>query len=367
MANVGTCLQLLSRLFIVLNCVAQQVQAVETVNLVDFCGQTIQKDGMIVNSHRESRKYYFIAANTDCSLTMQALSSKDKVQFHFRFFLVYSLLRISSPNHPSTLSPLQPPTNSPLSADPRKPADPCTSGSYVQFYDGKDRNALPIGLPLCGKSIPRPILSTGNYLTLRLVTRGQQPRVDFVGDFTSFRLGFNQSECSWEPYFQCWNGKCIPSTLVCDNKELDNCGDGSDESPLPPARCQGSTSTTPQKSSRTTTETLTTSLSINKSCSHREHHHLLSPSQVDQPDAVKDSTYVSLVVLYVTLGVIAGMVFLFWCCWSPGWFVWRVSVCRFLPCCNSVCASCQLCSRSCTRREHRLAKVTPHNTSAVAT
>ncbi|XP_039611704.1 low-density lipoprotein receptor class A domain-containing protein 2 isoform X2 [Polypterus senegalus] len=317
MANVGTCLQLLSRLFIVLNCVAQQVQAVETVNLVDFCGQTIQKDGMIVNSHRESRKYYFIAANTDCSLTMQALSSKDKVQFHFRFFLVYSLLRISSPNHPSTLSPLQPPTNSPLSADPRKPADPCTSGSYVQFYDGKDRNALPIGLPLCGKSIPRPILSTGNYLTLRLVTRGQQPRVDFVGDFTSFRLG--------------------------------------------------STSTTPQKSSRTTTETLTTSLSINKSCSHREHHHLLSPSQVDQPDAVKDSTYVSLVVLYVTLGVIAGMVFLFWCCWSPGWFVWRVSVCRFLPCCNSVCASCQLCSRSCTRREHRLAKVTPHNTSAVAT
>ncbi|KAG2459275.1 LRAD2 protein, partial [Polypterus senegalus] len=215
------------------------VIVIDYLNLVDFCGQTIQKDGMIVNSHRESRKYYFIAANTDCSLTMQALSSKDKVQFHFRFFLVYSLLRISSPNHPSTLSPLQPPTNSPLSADPRKPADPCTSGSYVQFYDGKDRNALPIGLPLCGKSIPRPILSTGNYLTLRLVTRGQQPRVDFVGDFTSFRLGFNQSECSWEPYFQCWNGKCIPSTLVCDNKELDNCGDGSDESPLPPARCQG--------------------------------------------------------------------------------------------------------------------------------
>ena len=50
-----------------------------------------------------------------------------------------------------------------------------------------------------------------------------------------------------------------------------------------------------------------------------------------------------------------------WCCWSPGWFLWRVGVCRFLPCCNSACASCQLCGRSCVRgKDHRLAKVGPH-------
>lgn len=69
----------------------------------------------------------------------------------------------------------------------------------------------------------------------------------------------------------------------------------------------------------------------------------------------------SLLILYILLGVVAGALVLCWCCWSPGWFVWRVSICRFLPCCNSVCASCQLCTRSCTNsKEHRLAKVTPH-------
>lgn len=40
--------------------------------------------------------------------------------------------------------------------------------------------------------------------------------------------GFNQSECSNEPYFTCRNGKCIPLSLVCDEKGIDNCGDGSD-------------------------------------------------------------------------------------------------------------------------------------------
>lgn len=41
--------------------------------------------------------------------------------------------------------------------------------------------------------------------------------------------GFNQSECSGEPYFTCRSGKCIPLSLVCDDdKDIDNCGDGSD-------------------------------------------------------------------------------------------------------------------------------------------
>lgn len=65
----------------------------------------------------------------------------------------------------------------------------------------------------------------------------------------------------------------------------------------------------------------------------------------------------SLLVLYIVLGVAAGGIVLCWCCWSPGWFLWRVSICRFLPCCNTACASCQLCAHS---KDHRLAKVTPH-------
>lgn len=164
-----------------------------SVNVVDFCGQMIRGDGMIVNSHQESKKYYFVTMATDCHLTMQASSPKDKVQFHFRFFLVYSLLRVA-PLSPAPLFPESPRDSAPL--NPRmepttgeSPGDPCHAGSYIQFYDGRDKNSPPLGPPLCGKSLPRPVLSTGNYLTLRLVTRGTQPRVDFVGDFTSFRLG----------------------------------------------------------------------------------------------------------------------------------------------------------------------------------
>lgn len=69
---------------------------------------------------------------------------------------------------------------------------------------------------------------------------------------------------------------------------------------------------------------------------------------------------ISLLALYVILGVTAGGMLICWCCWAPGWFLWRVSVFRFLPCCNSCCASCQLCGRSCSpNKDHRLAKVTP--------
>ncbi|XP_029433904.1 low-density lipoprotein receptor class A domain-containing protein 2 [Rhinatrema bivittatum] len=294
----------IAALFALLSFMALAVHAIDTVNLVDFCGQIIKGNGMIVNSHKESRKYYFVAMGTDCQLTMEASSPKDKIQFQFRFFLVYSLLRVSTS---ATKEPPETP----------RPGDPCQAGSYVQFYDGKGRNAVPLGPPLCGKSIPRPILSTGNYLTLRLVTRGQQPRVDFVGDFTSFRLGFNYSECHDGPYFHCQNGKCIPMSLVCDNKGIDNCGDGSDQSIHPPAQCKDK------------------------------------------------STHSSLLALYITLGLIVGVALLFWCCWSPGWFIWRVSACRFYPCCNSFCASCHLCARSCVWRDKsRPGKVTPHDASS---
>ncbi|XP_027859452.1 low-density lipoprotein receptor class A domain-containing protein 2 isoform X2 [Xiphophorus couchianus] len=206
--------------------------AIESVNLVDFCGQTIRRDGMIVKSHQESKKYYFVTMGTDCHLTMQASSPKDKVQFYFRFFLVYSLLRVA-PLSPAPLVQESSRSSTFLNSrlDPTSggsPEDPCYAGSYLQFYDGRDRSSPALGPPLCGKTAPRPVLSTGNYLTLRLVTRGTQPRVDFVGDFTSFRLGFNQSECRSEPYFTCRNGKCIPVSLVCDDKDVDNCGDGSD-------------------------------------------------------------------------------------------------------------------------------------------
>lgn len=147
---------------------------------------------MIVRSHQESRKYYFVSMGTDCHLTIQSATPRDKVQFHFRFFLVYSLLRVSpfSPIPQVPMSARGPAAEARMEPTPGDgQGDPCHAGSYIQFYDGRDKTAPPIGSPLCGKTLPRPVLSTGNYLTLRLVTRGTQPRVDFVGDFTSFRLG----------------------------------------------------------------------------------------------------------------------------------------------------------------------------------
>uniref|UniRef100_A0A3Q2HZC4 Low density lipoprotein receptor class A domain containing 2 n=1 Tax=Equus caballus TaxID=9796 RepID=A0A3Q2HZC4_HORSE len=131
-----------------------------------------------------------------------------------------------------SLTPPSPAPPAPNASSPA-PADPCAPGSYLQFYEGPPGAPRPLGAPLCGLTIPAPVASSGDYLGLRLVTRGRQPRVDFVGEATSFRLG------SCGAYFRCGNGRCIPRSLVCDRWGLDNCGDGSDQAPWPPADCRG--------------------------------------------------------------------------------------------------------------------------------
>ncbi|XP_031762001.1 low-density lipoprotein receptor class A domain-containing protein 2 isoform X2 [Xenopus tropicalis] len=321
--HAGSC-SVLPHLFVLLSFMVSATQSLETVNLVDFCGQTVRGDGMIVNSHSESRKYYFVSMGTDCRLTMQASALKDKVQFQFRFFLVYSLLRMSNAQSeasgPGTNSSGQgasaPEETKATGSGQGSHYDPCNSGSYVQFYDGKDQNSEPLGTPLCGKTIPRPVLSTGNFLTLRLVTRGQQPRVDFVGDFTSFRIG----------------------------------GTG--------ARNLGDVMATPTVGLKTFEET-----TLNLSYGTAGNQQLLHPEMAHPHGTAEESkSYTSLLYLYVILGLAVGVALLFWCCWSPGWFIWRISICRFIPCCNSFCASCHLCTRSCTFKEKcRPGKVTPQS------
>ncbi|KAL0605185.1 Low-density lipoprotein receptor class A domain-containing protein 2 [Plecturocebus cupreus] len=169
-------------------------------------------DGLLLRSHPASRRFYFVAPDTDCGLWVQAAAPGDRIRFQFRFFLVYSL----------TLAP--PALNA---------ADPCASGSYLQFYEGPPGAPRPLGSPLCGLTIPVPMASSGPFPGLRMVTRGRQPRVDFVGEVTSFHLG----PCG--AYFRCRNGRCIPSSLVCDPWGMDNCGDGSDQGSWLPADCRG--------------------------------------------------------------------------------------------------------------------------------
>ncbi|KAG8569576.1 hypothetical protein GDO81_014466 [Engystomops pustulosus] len=370
-------LQPLPPLFLLIMMITPTAYSLETVSMVDFCGQTIRADGMIINSHSDSRKYYFVSVGTDCRLTMQAAALKDKVQFQFRFFLVYSLLRMSNVQAPG--GAVNGSARSSSSQEPTRPpgshSDPCNAGSYVQFYDGKDHYSEPLGYPLCGKTLPRPVLSTGNYLTLRLVTRGQQPRVDFVGDFTSFRIGFNTSVCKSEPYFPCHNGKCIPSSLVCDEQNIDNCGDGSDQATGPPANCvsvsmdkkagarapitgtEAPDEAVPPSSATVTDPQLS---AVNLTCGSEGNQKLLVPDII-QP---QQRSFASFLYLYIILGFVVGVALLFWCCWSPGWFIWRLSVCRFIPCCNSFCASCHLCTRSCILKDKtRPSKVTPQDTA----
>ncbi|XP_069431288.1 low-density lipoprotein receptor class A domain-containing protein 2 [Ovis canadensis] len=192
--------------------------ALHTADLVDLCGRTWPADGLLLRSHSASRRFYFVAPDTDCGLWVRAAAPGDRIRLQFRFFLVYSLAPPSVPPALNASAPL--------------PADPCAPGSYLQLYEGPPGTPRPLGAPLCGLTIPAPVTTSGDLLGLRLVTRGRQPRVDFVGEVTSFRLG------SCGGYFLCRNGRCIPPSLVCDRWGMDNCGDGSDQASWPPANCR---------------------------------------------------------------------------------------------------------------------------------
>uniref|UniRef100_A0A6I8N2J2 CUB domain-containing protein n=1 Tax=Ornithorhynchus anatinus TaxID=9258 RepID=A0A6I8N2J2_ORNAN len=170
---------------LLLHAVALVVPALETVSLVDLCGQTLGGGGMVVRSHAESRRFYFVAEGTDCWLTMRAAAPRDQIQFQFHFFLVYNLA--PGPAGPTGQSAAPTPSGP---GSGRGPASrPCSLGSSVRFYDGDGPTAAPLGPPLCGTTIPGPVRSSGRSLTIRLVTRRQQPRVDFVGHFAAFRFG----------------------------------------------------------------------------------------------------------------------------------------------------------------------------------
>lgn len=151
-------------------------------DLTDLCGQTWQGDALQLRSHSASRKFYFVTPDTDCMLWLRAAAPEDRMRFQFRFFLVYSLSSATRTTQ-ATLATAALPTTKASSRDP------CAPGSFLQFYNGPQGAPRALGPPICGLTIPAPFMSSGPWLGLRLVTRGRQPRVDFLGEVTSFRLG----------------------------------------------------------------------------------------------------------------------------------------------------------------------------------
>lgn len=91
-------------------------------HLVGLCGQTWQGDGLLLSSHAASRRFYFVARDTDCGLWMRAAAPSDRIRFQFRFFLVNSL------TPPASASSV------PNASTPE--SDACAPGSYLQFYEG---------------------------------------------------------------------------------------------------------------------------------------------------------------------------------------------------------------------------------------
>lgn len=117
-----------------------------------------------------------MVADTDCRLWVRTAAPSDRIRFQFRFFLVYTLTSAS----PATPAP---------NASSRRLRTRAPRGSYLQLYEGPVGAPRALEAPLCGFTIPVPMASSGDFLGLRLVTRGRHPRVDFVGEVTSFLLG----------------------------------------------------------------------------------------------------------------------------------------------------------------------------------
>ncbi|XP_051027448.1 low-density lipoprotein receptor class A domain-containing protein 2 [Acomys russatus] len=320
-------LEQLPQRLLLLGTAALTVSALGTADLTDLCGQMWQGDALQLRSHSASRKFYFVTPDTDCLLWLRAAAPEDRMSFQFRFFLVYSLFS-AIPTTSATRAASAEATLVPNASLP----DPCAQGSYLQFYDGPQEAPRALGPPTCGLTIPAPFMSSGPWLGLRLVTRGHQPRVDFLGVVTSFRLG------SCGTYFRCRNGRCVPRSLLCDAWDMDNCGDGSDQDSNPPASCRGP-SLVPKQTWRM------------EDGSSKPLTHLVALSSEAEWTSPAGLAPITQEVLegpwlwWVALASLILVTFtgLLWCCCCPGWLVWHPGGHRlhFRSC--TACNACHLC------------------------
>ncbi|XP_004637802.1 low-density lipoprotein receptor class A domain-containing protein 2 [Octodon degus] len=319
-------LQLHQRLLLLLGTATLAVPDLQTADLTQLCGQTWQGAGLLLRSHAASRRFYFVAPDTDCGLWLQAAAPGNRIRFQFRFFLVYSLTKAAPKPPPDASTPA--------------PSHPCAPGSYLQLYEGPPGAPRPLGAPLCGLTIPASVTSSGRFLGLRLVTRGRHPRVDFVGEVTSFHLG----PC--DTYFRCQNGRCIPPSLVCDHWGMDNCGDGSDQGSWPPASCRGPSLPPSQAGSTVNDSSKPATLSVTLSSTgllggavqkrHPEGQECAQRDAALEGPGLHALALASLLLL-ASAGLLVGLL---WRLCSSGWAVWQLGA-------RGLCLSCRAARKIC--------------------
>ncbi|XP_042913283.1 membrane frizzled-related protein-like [Parasteatoda tepidariorum] len=95
---------------------------------------------------------------------------------------------------------------------------------YLKIQDGEEKNSSVIAL-FCGNDVPKPVISTNNYLRLRFSTDGHTEEQGFYATYTVVEN--EHSKCSLEDNFYCSNTTCVPKSEVCDG--IKNCENGADE------------------------------------------------------------------------------------------------------------------------------------------
>ncbi|XP_077981993.1 tolloid-like protein 2 [Glandiceps talaboti] len=106
-------------------------------------------------------------------------------------------------------------------------ADVSSCYDYLEIYWGTSPSSY-LRYRGCGSDTPLDIHSSGNAVTLRLVTGSENAHTGFSLIYTSYTTG---SYCGGTGQFDCGNIRCIHTYLLCDC--IDNCGNNKDEENCP--------------------------------------------------------------------------------------------------------------------------------------
>ncbi|XP_077983218.1 uncharacterized protein LOC144438060 [Glandiceps talaboti] len=169
-------------------------------------------------------------------------------------------------------------------------------GAYIQIYDSETRDNETVLVHTCGTTQPASVATTQNFATFYMRVRDTST-VNFTILYSSYDFGPCTDEVT---ELQCNNGRCIPRSLACDF--ANNCGDSSDQLVGAPSYC---------------------------------------------PLIRQGITYDDLWWWWIPIVALLFLYAIYWCCWRPGYFPWRMACCRNVwrdmcrDCCKHCCTDCR--------------------------